>query len=255
MIDTHAHLTHPKLAGDLPGVLARARTAGVTSCVTVGTGVADARAARDLARAHPGVVYATAGLDPSSVHAAGDRFDEALAALTGLLDEGSFVAVGEIGLDYHYELSPRPAQADQLERQLGLAERLGLPVVIHVREAHEDMIAILGAHPRSRGVIHSFTAGPREAERYLALGWMLAFNGVVTFRNAEGVREAARLVPADRLLVETDAPYLAPVPHRGGRCEPAYVTATAAALASARGEDATAVEAATTTNARGLFRL
>ena len=227
----------------------------MTSCVTVGTGVADARAARDLARAHPGVVYATAGLDPSSAHAAGDRFDEALAALTGLLDEGSFVAVGEIGLDYHYELSPRPAQADQLERQLGLAERLGLPVVIHVREAHEDMIAILGAHPRSRGVIHSFTAGPREAERYLALGWMLAFNGVVTFRNAEGVREAARLVPADRLLVETDAPYLAPVPHRGGRCEPAYVTATAAALASARGEDATAVEAATTTNARGLFRL
>jgi len=255
MIDTHCHLTHAKFAGDADDAIARALAAGVTACVTIGTGVDDGVRARALALRHAGAVFATVGLDPFSSHAAGPAFDDAHQALAELLAAGGFVAVGEIGLDYHYDLDPRNVQAERFERQLELAVRLDLPVVIHVREAHEDMAAILGAHPRNRGVIHSFTGGPAEAERYLAIGWYLAFNGVVTFKNADEVREAARLVPLDRILVETDSPYLAPGPKRGARCEPAFVVHTLHALAAARGEDASALESATTANARGLFRL
>jgi TatD DNase family protein len=146
-------------------------------------------------------------------------------------------------------------QAERFERQLDLAVRLDLPVVVHVREAHDDLASILEAHPRSRGVIHSFTGGVAEAERYLRAGWSLAYNGVLTFKKAEGLREAARATPADRMLVETDSPYLAPVPLRGTRCEPAFVAHTLAALAAARGEPLADVDAATTRNAVELFRL
>jgi len=253
MIDTHCHLTHAKFSGDAEGIIQRARAAGVTACVTVGTGVDDATRARELARWNGGFVFATAGLDPFSSHAAGPTFDEAYQALAGLFAEGGFHAVGEIGLDYHYDLDPRPVQAERFERQLDLAVGLDLPVVIHVREAHDDMAATLKAHPKNRGVIHSFTGGPAEAGRYLALGWYLAFNGVVTFKNADEVREAARRAPLDRILVETDSPYLAPIPKRGARCEPAFVVHTLAALAAARGEDPSVVDATTTANARALF--
>ena len=163
--------------------------------------------------------------------------------------------LGECGLDYHYELDPAPVQIERFRRQLLVAERLGLPVVVHVREAHDDMAAILADHPHSHGIIHSFTAGPAEAERYLALGWHLGFNGVATFRNAPEVREAARLAPRDRILIETDSPYLAPVPHRGKRCEPAYVTSHLACLAAVRECDPAELAAATTRNARRLFGL
>ena len=255
MIDSHCHLTHVQFSEDVDAAIARASEAGVSACITIGTGVPDAIRARELAARHAGVVFATAGLDPFSSHAAGDAFDPAFDALARLLTDGGFVAVGEIGLDYHYDLDPRPVQAERFERQLDLALRLNLPVVIHVREAHDDMAAILKAHPRSRGVIHSFTGGPTEAERYLALGWHLAFNGVLTFKNADAVRAAARVVPPDRILVETDSPYLAPNPKRGARCEPAFVAHTLLALAGARDEEPAALEAATTTNARTLFRL
>lgn len=255
IVDTHCHLTHPKLGSEVDEILRRAAGAGVVASITIGTGVDDARAARELSRRHAGHVFCTAGLDPFSTHAAGERFGEELERLEALLREGGFCAVGEVGLDYHYDLDPRPVQAERLERQLDLAAALELPVVVHVREAHDDLAAILGAHPRSRGVIHSFTAGPREADRYLRLGWTLAFNGVVTFPSASAVREAVRSVPADRLLVETDSPYLAPVPVRGRRCEPAFVTHTIAAIARERGETAVAVAAATTRNARALFAI
>jgi TatD DNase family protein len=253
MIDTHCHLTHARFSGDADDAVARARAAGVTACVTIGTGVDDGIRARELARRHSGFVFATAGLDPFSGHAAGARFDEAYAAMAALFDEGGFRAVGEIGLDYHYDLDPRPIQAERFERQLDLAQRLDLPVVVHVREAHADMSAILKSHPRNRGVIHSFTGDTADAERYLAIGWYLAFNGVVTFQNADGVREAARRAPLDRIVVETDSPYLAPSPKRGSRCEPAFVVHTLTALAAARNEDASALDAATTANARTLF--
>jgi TatD DNase family protein len=255
MIDTHCHLTHPRLAPDMEGVLARAAEAGVEACMTIGTGVPDARLAREASLLHQGYVHASAGLDPFSAHAAAGAFDDAFDELAELLHSGGFAAVGEIGLDYHYDLDPRPVQIAQLERQLHLAASLDLPVVLHVRDAHEDMAAVLRGHPRNRGVIHSFTGGPAEAERYLASGWHLAFNGVLTFKNAEAVREAARIAPVERILVETDAPYLAPVPHRGERCEPAFVALTLSALARARGAAAAAIEVATTLNARRLFGL
>ncbi len=255
MIDTHCHLTHARFADDVDASIARARAAGVTACVTVGTGVDDAIHARELARRHAGVVFATAGLDPFASHAAGADFDAAYDALVELLEEGGFLAVGEIGLDYHYDLDPRAVQSERFERQLDLAVRLDLPVVVHVREAHAEMAAILRVHPRNRGVIHSFTGGPAEAERYLAIGWYLAFNGVVTFKNADEVRAAARVVPQNRIVVETDSPYLAPHPKRGARCEPALIAHTLEALASARAEDIATLDAVTTANARELFRL
>lgn len=253
MIDTHCHLTHARFADDTEAVIARAKAAGVEACLTIGTGIADALAAHDIVRRHSGFVRAAAGLDPFSSHAAGDGFDAAFDALAALHREGEFVAVGEIGLDYHYDLDPRPVQAERLERQLQLARALDRPVVLHVREAHEDLAAILAGHPGLRGVVHSFTGGVPEAERYLGLGWHLGFGGVLTFKNAEGLRAAARVVPGDRLLLETDAPYLAPVPHRGRRCEPAHVASTLEALARLRGEDPAELEAATTRNARLLF--
>ena len=255
MLDTHCHLTHPRLRDEESAVLARARAAGLEACISIGTGVEDAGRVAQLTRRHPGFVFGTAGLDPFSSHAAGEAFDEELSKLEALFASVSFVAVGEIGLDYHYDLGAPALQARRFERQLDLAEHLDLPVVIHVREAHADMAAILGAHSRSRGVIHSFTAGPTEAERYLNLGWFLAFNGVLTFPKADAVREAARACPAERLLLETDAPYLAPVPKRGERAEPAHVAFTLARLAEVRGEAVEAVEAATSANARRLFRL
>ena len=255
MIDTHCHLTHPRLAPDADEVIRRARDAGVSACITIGTGVEDARRARELSRRLPGFVYCAAGIDPFSSHQCGDRFDAELDALEALIAEGGFVALGEIGLDYHYDLDPAPVQRERLRRQLQLAERSDLPVVIHVREAHADMAAVLGEHPGNRGVIHSFTAGPAEAERYLALGWHLGFNGVATFKNAPQVREAARLAPGERLLVETDSPYLAPVPHRGKRCEPAYVACTLQRLAAERGSETAALGEMTTRNARRLFRV
>ncbi len=253
MIDTHCHLTHARLAADRDLVVQRARDAGLAAVVTIGTGVEDALACRELTRRHAGFVFATAGIDPFTSHRAGEGFDDALAELEALLREGGFAALGEVGLDYHYDLDPPAVQRERLARQLDLAARLELPVVIHVREAHQDMAAVLADHPEARGVIHSFTAGPAEAERYLALGWLLAFNGVLTFNNAAEVRKAARLVPPDRLLVETDSPYLAPVPHRGKRCEPAYVAHTLARLAELREEDAGALERTTDANARRLF--
>jgi len=254
MVDTHCHLTHKRLAPDEESVLARARDAGIEACISIGTGVDDARRVRALTGRHDGYVLGTAGLDPFSAHDAGEEFPSAFEELEVLHREGGFVAVGEIGLDYHYDLDPRSVQARRFEQQLDLAVRLDLPVVIHVREAHEDMAAILSAHPDSRGVIHSFTGGPTQADPYLGLGWYLAFNGVLTFPKSDAVREAARLCPADRLLLETDAPYLAPVPHRGRRSEPAHVAHTLARLAETRDEQADTLAATTTANARRLFR-
>jgi TatD DNase family protein len=252
-IDTHCHLTHRRFCDDVDDAVARAREAGLEGCITIGTGTPDARRCLELAGRHDGFVRCTAGLDPFTSHALGPDFDAALSELRTLLDGGGFCAVGECGLDYHYDLEPRTVQAEQLSRQLALAVELDLPVVIHVREAHDDMARLLAEHPRNRGVIHSFTAGPAEAERYLALGWMLAFNGVLTFKNAAQVRDAARLTPAEMLLVETDSPYLAPVPHRGKRCEPAQVLCTLECLAEVREISSVELARITTENANRLF--
>ncbi len=253
MIDTHCHLTHPRLAPEVDEVIDRARAAGIAACLTIGTGVEDAGRARELSRRHRGFVFSSAGIDPFSSHDLGDRFDAAFDELRAFLQAGEPLAIGEIGLDYHYDLDPQEVQIERLERQLALAVEVGLPVVIHVREAHADMVEVLARHPQNHGVIHSFTAGPAEAEAYLELGWYLGFNGVLTFKNADEVRQAARLAPDDRLLIETDSPYLAPVPHRGKRCEPAHVAHTLDRLADVRGASVERLAAATTENARRLF--
>ena len=255
MFDTHCHLTHARFADDRDEIVERARLAGLEACITIGTGVEDARSVLAAISAYDGFVHGTAGLDPFSAHRAGAGFDAEFAELSGLIGAGGFCAVGEIGLDYHYDLDPKPLQRERFERQLALAVEHSLPVVVHVREAHEDMLDVLRANPGNHGVIHSFTAGPSEAERYVELGWYLAFNGVLTFKNAAEVREAARIAPADRLLIETDSPYLAPIPMRGRRCEPAYVAHTLAALATTRDEPLESVRTRTSENARRLFGL
>lgn len=253
MFDTHCHLTHPRILPDVEAVVARSREAGLLGAMTIGTGVEDARRGRELSVLFPGFVCCAAGIDPFTAHRLGEGFGDELAALRELLSGGSFRALGEIGLDYHYALDDPRVQAARFVSQLALAAELALPVVIHVREAHADMAAILSAHPQNRGIIHSFTGSASEAERYLALGWHLAFNGVLTYPNAPEVREAARIVPDDRLLLETDSPYLAPAPLRGKRCEPAHVAHTARLLAQLRGVTLEELTSRTTSNATSLL--
>jgi TatD DNase family protein len=254
LIDTHCHLTHPRLVPELGAVLERARAAGLAGVITIGTAIADGRAARELSRAHADVA-ASIGLDPFGCHAAGAAVDEHLQELERLLSAGGFVAVGEIGLEYHHQLLAHPRQQELLERQLELAVRLTLPAILHVRDAHHDMLPLLARHPRARGVVHSFDGDRAQAEAYLALGWHLAINGMVTFKPKHALREAARAIPNDRLLVETDSPYLAPVPLRGERCEPAFVVHTLRHLAELRGQRLEDLAAWTTRNARRLFAL
>lgn len=254
-IDSHCHLTHPRLAPESDGIVARAREAGLLGCISIGTGVDDAARCAELAARHAGFVHCTGGLDPFTSFELGDRFDEQLEELGRLLAGGEFCALGEVGLDYHYDLDPGEVQISRLERQLDLALRLELPVVIHVREAHDDMVAVLERFPAVRGVIHSFTAGPSEAERYLDAGWHLGLNGVLTFPSATDLRRAVEIVPDDRLLVETDSPYLAPVPLRGRHCEPAFVTHTLRRLAALRSADVDELARSTAANAVRLFGL
>jgi TatD DNase family protein len=254
LIDSHCHLTHQRFSDEIDAVIARANAGGVARMVTIGTGLDDGRRAREIARRHPGAVACTVGLDPFACHEAGGAFPQRLAELEALLREGGFSALGEVGLEYHHPVGPRETQIAQLEAQLELAARLDLPVVIHVRDAHPDMIACLGRHRGSRGVIHSFDGGPEEVRAYLDLGWRIALNGMVTFKPKEALRRAAALVPNDRLLVETDSPYLAPVPLRGQRCEPAFIAHTLAYVAELRGQRPEDLARWTTRNAAELFR-
>ena len=261
LIDSHCHLSDERFAPDLAEVLGRATAAGVGGCVTVGTGLADAAAARALARANPGRVWATAGLDPFSSHDAGSAFASHLADLRQLLGAGGFAALGECGLEHHHQLDPLPLQRQRFAAQIQLALDLDLPLVVHARsgahggDAHAPALDLIRAHPGSRGVIHSFSGDPAQATAWLDAGFHVAINGTVTYKGNDQLRAAARRIPADRLLVETDAPYLAPIPQRGRRCEPAYAALTAAAIAELRGERVEDVAAWAGRNARRLFRL
>jgi TatD DNase family protein len=257
IIDTHCHLTHQRFAADREALIAALAGAGVARAMTIGTGLPDGCAARALARAHPDVIACSIGLDPHTCHELGEaNFPTALAELDALLAEGGFSALGEIGLEYHHQVAPPKVQAAQFAAQLDLAEARGLPAVLHVRDAHPDMIALLRARPRPArppGVIHSFIGNAEEARAYLDLGWHLGFNGTVTYKGNDFLRAAAKLVPDDRLLVETDSPYLAPVPRRGKRCEPADTWLTLDCLAALRGQDRGALAERTSANARQLF--
>lgn len=232
LIDTHCHLDDGKFAEDRAETIARARAAGVELMVAVGTGDGppDLSAGVRLAEAHS-FMYATVGVHP---HDASKADDASFSELRRLAGHPKVVAIGEIGLDYHYDLSPRETQRAIFARQLALARETGLPVVVHTREAWSDTMAILREQP-GPGVMHCFTGDAEQAREALALGFYLSFSGVITFPKAEPTREAARITPLNRVLIETDCPYLAPVPHRGKRNEPAFVAHVAQRLAEVRG--------------------
>jgi TatD DNase family protein len=258
LIDSHAHLDFAEYGEDLDATIARARAAGLVHVVVVGqwregSRMAGARDALALAERDRSFFSATAGIHP---HNAGQATEEDFADLEALCARPSVVAVGECGLDFHYDRSPRDVQRQVFVRQLRLAKRLGKPIVVHTREADLETADILKAElGEGGGVIHCFTSDWTAAQRYLALGMSLSFSGVLTFKNAEAVRDAARRAPIDRILVETDCPFLAPIPHRGKRNEPAWVAVTAARLAELRGLSLEELSQQTTGNARRALRL
>ncbi|MBM3509899.1 MAG: TatD family deoxyribonuclease [Alphaproteobacteria bacterium] len=252
LIDSHCHLDFDEFAGDFAGVLERARGAGVERMLTIGTKFAKWDAVVRLAEAEP-ALWCTVGIHPHE--AASDSLDGS-AVLIARAAHPKVIGVGETGLDYYYEKSPRDRQQRNFRFHIAAARALGLPVVIHSRDADDDMAAILRDEATKgpfSGVIHCFTASAALAECALALGLYISFSGIVTFRNAEALRTVARAVPDDRLLVETDAPYLAPVPMRGKRNEPAFVAHTAAFLAQLRGVPLETLAAQTTRNFYTLF--
>jgi TatD DNase family protein len=246
-VDSHCHLQF--VTGGADAAIARARDAGVEWVVCVGTDLESSRQAVELAARHPDV-HATVGLHPHDA----SRLDDEWDALAQLATHEQVVAVGECGFDLHYEHSPPAAQERAFRAQIRLARELDRALVIHSREAWDDTFRVLGDEGAPvRTVFHCFTGGPDEARVALGLGGFLSFSGIVSFPAADDVRAAAAAAPLERLLVETDAPYLAPVPHRGRENEPALVTVVGAALADARGEAPDGVAAATTAAAAALF--
>lgn len=254
LVDSHAHIHDPAFDADRALVLERARAAGVGAIVCVGAtdGMAGARAAVRLAEREPDV-WATVGVHPHDVAGMTEADWEELRALC---DHERVLAVGETGLDFYYDHSPREAQVAAFRRFADLARRVHKPLVVHVRDAHVEAAAVLAEERVGDvgGQIHCFTGTVGDARAYLELGLYVSFTGIVTFKNAGALREAARVVPLDRLLVETDCPYLAPVPMRGRRNEPAWVLHVAEHLAALRGLSLEELAAATTANARALFR-
>lgn len=239
--DSHCHI-------DDAAIVERARAADVTRMVTIGTDLASSRAAVAFASEHDGV-WATVGLHPHDAKEGLDGFAE-------LLDGPHVVAVGECGLDYYYDHSPRDVQREVFAAQIALAHSHDLALVIHTRDAWDNTFAVLDdAGVPSRTVFHCFTGGPAEAERALERGAALSFSGIATFKNADDVRAAAAMCPADRILVETDSPYLTPVPHRGQPNEPAFVPLVGAAIAQVRGVEVAAIEALTWENAARVLQL
>ena len=252
-IDTHCHLTHGRFHDDISEVVASCQDVGVEKMITIGTGLEDGALGADLVTRYPGTLFSACGLDPFSLFDRPQSFAEDLAALREHLISHNCVALGEIGLEYFHKVLPPDIQQERFHAQLELAQELSLPVVIHVRDAHEDMKAILHEHPSVSGVIHSFDGTAKDAEDYLSLGWMLSFNGMLTFKPKDYLREACQVAPDDRILIETDSPFLAPVPMRGKRCDPSMVIHTAQMLADKRGQDLETIERLTTDNAQKLF--
>lgn len=254
LVDSHCHLDFPDLAGDTAGVIARAKARGVERLVTISTRVREADAYRALAEAHPEVFW-TAGTHP---HNAAEEPDTDATDLVALARHPRCIAIGESGLDFHYDRSPRDIQERVFRTHITAARASGLPLVIHARAADADMIRILREeHGRGRfdAVLHCFSSGSELAAAGIALGFYVSFSGILTFRGSDEIRRIARdVVPPNRLLVETDAPFLAPVPHRGRINEPAYVADTAAVLANVIGLDPAAVARLTSTNFDRLFR-
>ena len=254
LVDTHAHLHFPEFAEDLDAVLARARAAGVRAMVTIGTDRDTNPAAVALAERHP-EIYATVGIHPHDAAAATEADFDALERLARGC--AKVVALGEMGLDFFRNLSPRDAQERAFRRQIALARALRKPIVVHCRDAHDETLQILAGErvDETGGVMHCFSGDVEVARRSLDLGLLISLAGPVTYKNARALPEVARFVPEDRLVVETDCPYLPPHPHRGQRNEPAHVAITAARVAELRGTDPDALGEALTRNAARLFHL
>lgn len=254
LIDTHTHLDDARYNDDREAVIARAREAGVDAFVSIGCDLATSQAAAALADHYP-FVYASVGVHPHEVkHIQDDWYD----AFRRLAKSEKVVAYGEIGLDYHYNHSSPNEQRDRFREQIQVARELKLPVIIHTREAQEDTVAILREEKASEvgGVFHCFSGDARLAKEALDLGFHLSFSGILTFQSATALREIAKKTPLDRLLIETDCPYLTPVPYRGKRNEPAYVAQVAKQLATIHPElSLEEIQGRTTENAKQLFKI
>jgi TatD DNase family protein len=247
LVDTHCHLD---MHEDLDGVLARMAESGVGRAVTIGVDLASSEWAATAARSRP-ELWGTVGLHP---HDAKDRTDELMGRLAELAADDRVVAIGEAGLDYHYDNSPRDVQRDVFAEQIRLAHRIGKALVIHSRDAWDDTFAILEREGvPERTVFHCWSGDVTNAHRAVTLGAILSFSGTVTFAKAHDLREAASATPLDRIVVETDAPFLTPHPFRGKRNEPAYVRHVAEKIAEVKGADVEEIEEATTLNASRLF--
>jgi len=253
LIDSHCHLDFPDFDAERDAIIARAQAAGVARMVTISTRIRKLDRLLAIARHHDGIVYCSVGTHP---HYADEELDISADEIVDLAQHPRIVAIGEAGLDYHYDKAPRSAQATGFRRHIEAARRTGLPLVIHSRDADSDMAAILeeesgkGAFPF---ILHCFTAGRELAATGIRLGGHISFSGILTFKNSADLRAIAATVPHDRLLVETDAPYLAPVPFRGKRNEPAHVVHTAAVLAETIGVDEARLADITTDNVFRLF--
>ena len=251
MIDSHCHLADEAFVPDLADVVARAQAAGVSAamCILSADEADEVTRAADVRRAWPAALFAAA-VHPHRAGAYGGRAADAAAATRSAVQAADAVAVGEIGLDYHYDFSPRDVQRDVFAAQIALAVELDKPVVIHTREATDDTLAVLrdAGGGRVRAVMHCFSGSIDEARRALEMGFYISLAGILTFPKAGALRDVAAFVPEDRLLVETDAPFLAPVPHRGKRNEPAWVAETLKQLATLRSKASIEIDARVTAN-------
>lgn len=251
-VDSHCHLNYKGLVEDQPAVLARARAAGVSTMLNISTRAAEWDEVIGLAEREPDV-FASVGVHP---HDADTHVDVETATLVERAAHPRVVGIGESGLDFYYDRSDRDRQRASFRAHIGAARETGLPIIVHTREAEEDTHAILaeemGRGPFT-GVIHCFTASRDFAEKALGLGFYVSISGIVTFKNARDLQETAKMIPLERLLIETDSPFLAPVPHRGRPCEPAFVADTARFLAGLRGESVEQLAAATGANFHRLF--
>lgn len=252
MIDSHCHLCYAPLLDQIDAVLMRARAAGVRHMITIGTGLRECVVSVELAGKHADITCAL-GLHP---HHAGECTDDELQQVIGMLGAARVVAAGEMGLDYHYDFAPKSAQLRVFEKQLEAAKQARLPLVLHSRESVSDCLSILKSHAMNNGVFHCFTGTMEEARQILDAGFYLGFTGIITFKNTQYLRDILAMVPSDRLLLETDAPYLSPEPMRRQKYnEPALIPHTFIRAAEVRGESLERLIEQTTANSRRLFRL
>ena len=250
LIDSHAHLHFDRFDDDRDEVITRAHDRGVKQIVTIGTHRESSQAAIELAEKHASI-YATAGVHPLAV----EKFQsEDWQSFESMWIHPDVVAIGETGLDYYYTPETAEQQRQLFERHLSAGRQFNLPVVVHIRDAFDDAFELLEANlGDAGGIVHCFTGGVKECTRALELGMYISLSGIATFKNAQALRQAIPMIPKDRLLVETDSPYLAPTPHRGKRCEPGFVYDTARAVAELRGEAFETLCAYTVENTRTIF--